>query len=63
MNEKTERALERGEVLKIKTAIGDVKIGKGPISLRSWLDSGPHGEVAQDSMETFYGDMDEYDGY
>lgn len=61
--EEIDRALNRGRILKIRTPVGDARIGKGASSLMSWLDSGPHGEAAQDSMNDGYFEEDEYEGY
>ena len=60
-DKKIQTALDKGKTLIIKTSIGDARIGKGPASLRKWLDSGPHGEAAQDSID--HGYHDEYDDY
>jgi hypothetical protein len=38
-----------------------IVIGKGADSLMRWLDSGPHGEAAQDSVDSGFS-LDEEDG-
>jgi hypothetical protein len=64
MNDKEiQTALDLGKTLKVKTSAGDVRIGKGPDSLMRWLDSGPHGEAAQDSMDDGRFEEDLYDDY
>lgn len=56
-------ALKRGRMLRYKKTSSNIVIGRGVSSLMRWLDSGPHGEVSQASMDDGYTEEDEYDGY
>lgn len=57
--EEIEKALNKGKHLTYKTVVGDIVISKGSDSLMRWLNSGPHGEAAQDSIDNRM-DYDEY---
>jgi hypothetical protein len=56
-------ALNLGKTLSVETNVGRIVIGKGADSLMRWLDSGPHGEAAQSSMDDGHFEEDDYEGY
>jgi len=63
LNDKIERALDRGMVLKGKSkkVKANVIIGKGTDSLEKFLRGGPRGEAAQDAFDhDFFANDNDY---
>jgi hypothetical protein len=56
-------ALDKGKVVVHREDGSRIIVGKGAASLMRWLDSGPHGEAAQDSMDDGRFEEDDYEGY